>query len=197
LTQLEYFDRLTPNNPDVLVPMARCYNMLDRREQARQTLDAVLEAHPDHKLALRTRGQFALADRQPDRAEQYLLRAVAVWPDDYQTNWLLKQALQEQNKTEAAAARLQIAEEIRKRAERLGELRGRKLSEQPLDPALHYEMGLLLLRSNQSAIAENWFLSALSLDRDYAPAHAALAELYEKRGDHAKAAEHRRGGNPR
>ena len=53
------------DDPDVVVPAARCHNMLGRPEVARRTLDDVLAKHPEHGLALRTRGQFALADQQP------------------------------------------------------------------------------------------------------------------------------------
>jgi tetratricopeptide (TPR) repeat protein len=192
LTHLERVRKQRPNDPDVQVRLARCHNMLGRGEQARETLDAVLEEHPGHALALRTRGQFALADHQPALAERCLRRAVKAWPDDYQANWLLFQALRQQGKTAAADAQLRKAEEIKGRAERLGELRSRKLSEQPLDPALHYEMGVLLLRSGHPSTGERWLLSALSLDPSYSPAHAALADYYQRQGDARRAAEHRK-----
>jgi tetratricopeptide (TPR) repeat protein len=192
LPHLEQIARQKPNDPDVQVRLARCHNMLGRGEQARQILDDVLHAHPEHGLALRTRGQFALADRQPAQAERWLERAAKVWPNDYQVHWLLLQALQQQHKDDAAQVQLRQAEELKDRAERLGELRSRKLSEQPLDPALHYEMGLLLLRTGQESAGEGWLQSALSLDPDYRPAHAALAEYYARQGDANRAADHRR-----
>jgi tetratricopeptide (TPR) repeat protein len=192
LGHLEQIARRRPDDPEVQVRVARCHSMLGRGDQARQLLDAVLAAHPEHGLALRTRGQLALADRQPERAERWLREAARLWPNDYQAQWLLYQALQQQNKGEEAKAQLARTEEVKDRAERLGELTSRKLSEQPLDPALHYEMGVLLLRSGQPAAAENWLLRALSLDPDYRPAHAALADYYAGRGDAGRAAEHRR-----
>jgi Tfp pilus assembly protein PilF len=73
----------------------------------------------------------------------------------------------------------------------MAELRSRKLAERPLDPALHAEMGLLEIRAGHPEEGEWWLKSALAVDPDYAPAHQALADLYEKRGDSAKAAEHR------
>jgi Tfp pilus assembly protein PilF len=71
-------------------------------------------------------------------------------------------------------------------------LSSRKLSERPLDPALHYEMGVLLLRNGNAGAAKGWLLSALSLAPDYRPAHAALADVYRREGDETRAAEHRR-----
>src|SRR5262249_19594012 len=155
-------------------------------------LDAFLEKNPDHGLALRTRGQFALADNQPDQAERWLRHATEVMPNDYLSHFLLGRALQEQRKTKEAKAQLEIADPVKARAERVGALTSSKLSEQPLDPALHCEMGVLLLRNGHKATAESWLQSALSLDPGYKPAHAALAEFYQAQGDEKRAAEHRR-----
>jgi tetratricopeptide (TPR) repeat protein len=192
---LPHLERLAgerPDDPEVLVRLARCQNMLGRRADAGQTLDRVLAAHPTDAGALRTRGQFALADRDPAAAEAWLRRAVAADPADYQSQWFLFQALQQQGKAADARAQLRVAEDVKDRIERLSELRSRKLTERPLDPALHYEMGLLLIRTGSPTEGEAWLKSALALDPDYAPAHAALADLYEKAGKPAEATDHRR-----
>jgi tetratricopeptide (TPR) repeat protein len=192
MRHLEQIDQERPGDPDVRVRLARCYNMLDRGKEAREVLDSVLEAYPEHALALRTRAQFALTDRQPARAEDLLRRAEKLWPDDYQTHWLLVQALQQQNKTAEANVVLHKAEEIKDRVERLSDLRSRKMSEQPLEPALHCEMGVLLLRGGYKDLGERWLKSALNLNPDYRPAHAELAKYYQGLGDAQRAEEHRR-----
>ncbi|HKB01360.1 MAG TPA: tetratricopeptide repeat protein [Gemmataceae bacterium] len=192
LPLLDRVARDRPGNPDVLARLARCQNMVGRGDDARRVLDGVLAAHPDNTAALRTRGQFALADGNPAEAEGWLRRAAAAAPNDYQTQWLLFQALQQQNRPAEAREQLRVAEDVKDRTERLGELRSRRLGEHPLDPALHYEMGLLLIRTGHPDQGEWWLQSALSLDADYAPAHAALAELYVRAGKTAEAAEHRR-----
>ena len=196
LPDLEQVARDRPDDPDVEVRLARCHNMLGRRDQARQILDDVLEKHPEHGLALRTRGQLAFTYEQPAEAEVWLRRAVKVWPNDYQAHYLLQQALQQQHKADEARAQQRLADETKERAERLGELKGRKLSEKPLDPALHYEMGVLLLRAGHQATGVGWLQSALDLDPDYRPAHAALADYYERQGDGNRAAEHRKKSGP-
>ncbi len=189
---LERVARQKPDDPDVQVRLARCHNMLDRGAEARQIVDAVLERHPEHALALRTRGQFALADNRPAQAERWLRRAVQARPNDYQSQFLLVQALRQQNKVEEARTALKKAEALKDRAERLGELTSRKLSEQPLDPALQCEMGVLVLRNGHAKTGEAWLLSALRLDPNYRPAHAALADHYERQGDVERARDHRR-----
>jgi protein O-GlcNAc transferase len=191
LPHLERLAAVKPDDPDVLSRQARCMNMLDRGPEARRLLDGVLARHANHANALRTRGQFALTDRDPAEAERWLRQAVAVAPDDYQTQWLLFQALQQAGREDEARAQLRITEDVKDRSERLGELQSRRLAERPLDPALYYEMGMLLVRTGYPAEGEGWLKSTLALDADYAPAHAALADLYERAGNPKKAAEHR------
>lgn len=192
LAHLERVARRRPGDPEVVARIARCKNMLGRGTEARQELDALLERHPGHGLALRTRGHFALADQDPAAAERWLRRAADARPADYQTQWLLFQALRQQNKTAEAEAQLAVAERAKDDAERLGELQSRRIAEHPLDPALHYEMAVLLTRTGHPDVAERWLVSALALDPDHKPSHAALADYYTRTGDTAKAAGHRR-----
>ena len=191
LPHLERIERERPDDIEVQVRLARCLNMLGRAPEARRLLDDVLASHPQHGLALRTRGQFALSDQRPDLAESLLRQAVDAWPNDYQTHYFLTQALQQQSKLTEAREALKIAEAVKSRSERLGEMRSRTLSERPLDPALHYEMSVLLTRAGHPDAAVRWLQSALSLDPDYKPARAALADYYESIGDAARAAEYR------
>lgn len=195
LPLLEQAARDRPDDPEVLARLGRCQNMLGRGDEARRLLDDVLARHPDQPAALRVRAQFALADRDPAQGERWLRRAVAADPNDYQAQWLLFQALQQQGLLAEAREQLRLAEEVKDRVERLAELRSRRLAEQPLDPALHYEMGVLMARAGRADLAEWWLNSALGLDPDFARAHAALADLYERAGDPVRSAEHRRKAN--
>jgi tetratricopeptide (TPR) repeat protein len=189
---LERTGRLRPNDPEVQVRLARAWNMLDRPDDARALLRDVLEQHPEHGLALRTLGQIELMRRRPAIAEPLLRRAARALPDDYQTHWFLFQSLSQLKREREANEVLERAERLRDRSARIGELRSRRMSEQPLDPALHVEMGVLLLRSGQDDQGERWLLNALALDPQYAPAHAALADLYQRKGDRERAEQHRR-----
>jgi predicted Zn-dependent protease len=189
---LEQIRRRQPDDPEVLVRLARCYSGLGRGEQARELLDGVLQDHPDNGLALRTRGELALQEARPAEAETFLRRAVRVLPHDYSPQWSLYLALQRQEgKTAEAQAELARAEQLKEQNERLAEIRTRKMSQDPHNPALHCEMGTLLLSQGYKDLGERWLLSALHEKPDYAPAHKALADFYEAQGDAEKAAYHR------
>ncbi len=188
---LELFARDDPNDPKVAATLARCYFFVGRDDDARRLLDAALARDPDNGTCLRTRGQFALIGKQPAEAERWLRRAAAVMPEDYQSHWLLFEALRQQGKTEQATEQNRRADAVKDRATRITELRSRTLAEFPLDPALHYEMGTLLIQTARGEAGERWLLTALELDPKHRPSHAALAAYYESRGDRDKAAFHR------
>jgi predicted Zn-dependent protease len=187
----ELFARETPDDPRVVSMLARCYNFVGRRDEAHQLLDAAIARDPDNGMCLRARGQIALMDDQKADAERWLRRAVAVMPDDHQSHWLLFEALRQQGKKQEAEEQNRKADAVKERTARLTELQSRKLSEFPLDPALHYEMGALLIRTGRGDVGEQWLLNAIALDPDHQPSHAALAAYYESRGDRTKAEYHR------
>jgi tetratricopeptide (TPR) repeat protein len=192
LPHLEIVAREKPNDLEVKVRLARCCALLRRGEEAQHLLDAVLAEHPACLPALRAQGQLVLAAGRPAEAETWLRRAVAAAPNDYQANWLLLQALQQQQKTTEARVQMAQTEKVKEQAERLGTLQTSTLSQQPLDPGLHTEMGVLLLKQGHKEVAFGWLQSALRLDASYRPAHAALADYYQAEGDAERAAHHRR-----
>jgi tetratricopeptide (TPR) repeat protein len=192
---LELFARDEPDSPEIASRLARCYIVLNRRDESRQLLDRMLEKYPENGLCLRVRGQFALTESPESEAaaeaERYLRKAAAILPEDYQTQFLLFESLRRQGKSQEAHEQHLIVEAVKERSEHLSELRSRKLTEQPLDPALHYEMGMLLSRTGHADAGEAWFLNAVRLDPNHKPAHAALADHYEKIGNKTLAAQHR------
>jgi tetratricopeptide (TPR) repeat protein len=179
-----------PGDPEVAVLQARCLGKQGKFKEARETLDAVLAAHPDYDLALRARGQLALLEDDSAGAETWLERALAQRLHDYEAHWALYQALQRQGKIAAAQRQLAEAEELKSRLERLREIGERRMSEHPHDPALHCELGQLLLSLGYTDVGKQWLLSALHEDPAHAAAHAALADYYSRQGDAAKAAQH-------
>lgn len=182
----------SPHYPELAAHLARCYHMLGRGDDGRRLLDEALRANPDNAMCLRTLGQLELAAGRGVEAEAALNQATALLSDDYQAHWFLVQALQQQGKLHEAKAQLARAEQVKERAEQFTELTSRKLAENPLDPRLHHEMGVILARRGREEIAVQWFLSAVNLDPNHRPAHAALAEYYNRTGSPARAEEHRR-----
>jgi len=189
---LEDFARANPDDPDGAARLARCYFMLNREDEARELLTKALTKHPDDKLCLRTSGQFAMAGGRLTEAESTLRHATAVWPEDYQTQWLLFETLRRQGKDAEAKEQNLRAQEVKDRSERIGELQSRQLADYPLDPALHYEMGILLIRTGHPDVGEQWLHTALGLDPNHKPSHTALADYYDRIGDKVQAEEHRR-----
>jgi predicted Zn-dependent protease len=160
--------------------------------QARQLLEAVLAAEPSHPLALRTRGQMAMTAGDLDDAEKWLREAARVAPNDYRTHYTLFQCLQQLGKQEEARSVEEHTRRLKDLLERAAEISTTRISNNPYDPALHAELGVINIHLGHKELGERWLLSALVQDPSYGPAYAALAELYEQQGDTAKAASYRR-----
>ncbi len=179
-------------NTDLRPRLALALDRVDRNEEARALLDAVLTENPEHPLALRYRGKIELLARNYAAAEKWLRDAVRVRPFDYQVRYDLVQCLRLQQKDDAARQESDVAEKLKGRHERLSDIRTREMSIHPHDPALHCEMGVLCDSLGYTELAERWLYSALHEDPDYGPAHAALADFYERHlGDPADIKSHR------
>jgi predicted Zn-dependent protease len=189
---LEALRARRPGDPEILVRLARCHHVLERNEQSQALLDAVLAEHPGHGLALRTRGQVLLSEGKPAEAEKWLRQATQALPHDYKAHWFLYRALVQQDKAAEAAAELRRARQVEEDSTRLGEITTHQMAARPLDPALHCELGVLLIQMDQKEEGAGWLRSALRLDEGYRPAHAALADYYQAQGDAGRAAQHRR-----
>jgi tetratricopeptide (TPR) repeat protein len=192
---LDHLDVLRPSaaeDQDLLVLAARCRHDTGRKDQARQVLKEVLAVHPSYGPALRELGREEALDGNDAEAEGWLRKALEAQPHDYHTAYTLAQCLQRLGKTAEAARQSALAAKLKDRIERLGEIRRREMSLRPFDPALHAELGSLLLGVGDKESGVRWLLSAVRLDPRQAAAHAALADYYQGEGDRARAAFHRR-----
>jgi tetratricopeptide (TPR) repeat protein len=192
LTHLEQLRPRRADDPDLLVRVARCHARLERRDEARRLLEEVLAVHPGHGPALMNLGQLLAQSGRLAQAEPLLVQAVRALPASYPANFALYDCLNQQNKAAEARAQLAVADAIKARMDRVAEITTRQLSARPHDPALHCELGTLLVRGGHPDVGESWLLRALQQDPDYRPAHAALADYYRQRGDAERAALHRR-----
>jgi tetratricopeptide (TPR) repeat protein len=191
LPHLEEACRRQPDDPNVRVFLARCLAELGHKDQAQQILDGVLSEHPKHGLALRQRGQQALREGQLAEAERWLQQALRVLPYDYEANSSLLECLQQQGESAKAQAQQERVEQLKKLLQRVREISAEQLPARPHDPALHCELGKLLLDLGRTDIGLNWLRSALEQNPRCRPAHAALAEYFQRQGDPDKAAYHR------
>jgi tetratricopeptide (TPR) repeat protein len=191
LPLLEEACRRQPDDPHVRVFLARCHAELGHKDQAQQILDEVLSEHPNHGLALRQRGQLALQAGQLAEAERWLQQAVQILPSDYEANSSLLECLRQQRESAKALAQQKRVIKLKKQLQRLREISEEQMTARPHDPALHCELGQLLLDLGRTDIGLNWLRSALEQNPRYQPAHAALAEYFQQQGDPEKAAYHR------
>jgi tetratricopeptide (TPR) repeat protein len=188
---LETIHRERPNDPEVLVRLALCLQRLDQEADARALLDRVLAEHPDDGLALRIRGQMALADGQFDEAERLLRRAAESMPYDYKAQNALWDCLRQEGKSKDAELQRVRKEELFERRQRQADILTRLMSERPDDPALQCELADLYMHLGAPQVGEAWLLNVLRLDADYLPALEALAKYYRQRGDSDRAEAYR------
>jgi tetratricopeptide (TPR) repeat protein len=191
LQHLEQMRQTQPDDPQVLVRLACCQNTLNRPADARVVLDQVLASHPDCTPALSGRAQVALQQGDADEALHWATKAMAVDPYDYQINFLYYQCLKQCGKQKEAQEHFVKVEKIKASILRMQELGTKKLQAAPNDPALRCEMGTLSINLGQDDVGLGWLLSALQKAPDYKPAHAALAEYYDRKGNSRQAAHHR------
>lgn len=191
----EYLDSLlhqTPDDPDLLTLKARSQYDLGQRQEGTALLDKALRAQPDYGPALRERGRLALAAEQFAEAEKWFRQAQQVLPYNYEVNWGLYQAMQSLGKTDQAKEQFAKAQQLKNAYERIHEIQTHEMTQRPADPALHAELGEMLVQTGQPDLGEYWLLSSLQIDPKLAAAHFALARLYAERGQTAQAEQHRR-----
>jgi len=175
----------------VLAALGRCRRQQGDLPGARALLDELLATEPDNTDGLKERGQVALEEGDTELAEHDLHRAVELVPQDRVALYHLMRALTRLGKVREAneyAARLAQVEAQMKRLEALYV----RMSTTLADPQLRCEAGLICLHNGQEREALRWLSGALQLDPNYAPAHAGLADYYDRVGEPARAAEHRR-----
>jgi tetratricopeptide (TPR) repeat protein len=187
----EFLRERHPDKADVLVGLARCRRELGQPEEAQKLLDRVLATTPGHVAALHERGRVAMEMGQLLEAEEWLRKASAASPNHQEITFTLYQCLQARGKTTEAREVLSRIEKINASLERLGDLT-RKIAALPNDPELRYEAGMIFLNSGQDVEGLRWLASALKEDPRHGPTHRALADYYERTGDAARAAQHRR-----
>jgi tetratricopeptide (TPR) repeat protein len=193
---LEDLRRWQPHNPVLLVDLARCRHHLGRPDEAAALLDDVLAHWERFPPALTARGRVALQTGDVAGAERWLRQAAARAPMDYETQYLLYHALVLAGKEAEAREALEQADVLHADNSRLRDIAVVQLLHRPHDAGLLCEAGVILLRHGEPEGALRWLNRALKEDPGHRPTHAALADYYERTGDHARAVQHRERARP-
>jgi tetratricopeptide (TPR) repeat protein len=196
---LREYERLRPAraaHPDVLLGLARCRYALHEVDEARRLVDELLGRHPDHAAALLERGRLGLHAGQLAEAEGWLRRAAEAAPrHDCEALRALGRCLEAQHKTEDARRCLDRLGE--READVLGlERRVLQANREPGNVTLRWEVGRELMRLGRDEDAVGVLLFVVEQQPRLGPAHAALADYFERTGQPDRAARHRRASFP-
>jgi Tfp pilus assembly protein PilF len=180
-----------PKDPAVTVCLAQCERLSGHFAEAERLLDEIPEGSPKYADALCARGMIALESGRQAEAERLLRQAAARAPSNRQIHYSLIQCLRQLKKEgeiKATQDRLAKAEAEVLRMNQLMQ----QVMQKPHDPALRYEVGMIFLHNGFTEEGLRWLAMALRESPEHRPTHAALAEYFERVGDHQHAAAHRR-----
>jgi tetratricopeptide (TPR) repeat protein len=189
LVHLQAIRRLAPDDPQAPLLQVEAYKNLARTDEAERLLKQLITANPKNIRALVGRALLLIEQSRSDRAEGFLRTALTYDHLDPTANDLLYQALLQQGKVKEAREAKAHLDQLRADLQRLSEI-AQATRYSPQAELLH-EAGLIYLRHNQAKRAIDWLTSSLQVKPDYAPAHKALAEAYQRVGDPERAAYHR------
>jgi tetratricopeptide (TPR) repeat protein len=183
--------RQRPRDAEAQYGVAVCQRSLNDGTAARQALERLLTAHPDHVAGLLLRAKLDRADDKRGAALRWLQRAEAVAPKDADVLDNLARALRQLHEDEKANAVQRRFQDIPARKEELQGLVN-AIHLKPDDASLRHRAGVLSLELGRETDAARWFRSALWVDPGYRKTHRLLADYYQKAGDAKRAAYHRR-----
>jgi predicted Zn-dependent protease len=179
-----------PDNPVCATGLAQADAKLGRLDEAASALDALLARYPNDASILLERGRLALLAGDAVRAEEWLRRAVAATPWDYQTNYSLVQALRQQGKKREAQEIEASLHRVEQNSNTLRELT-EKFRSNPYDLSLRCDIARLLLDEGNAKEAIDWLTGALKVDPTYPVANQMLADYYDKIGESTRARTYR------
>jgi tetratricopeptide (TPR) repeat protein len=192
LPHLERLYRQVPNDPQVQARLGTCRLFQGRTAEARQLLEAAVVHLPRDPALLVDLARLDMQEGRVVEAERWLRQVLEFDSSDTEALYVLASALQHQGRAEESAEVMADYERKRGLVERINEML-KDVADSPTARADDYaELGSLFLQIGRDKFGVYWSERALERDPVNQQAHRALAEYYERTGDAAKAAVHRR-----
>ena len=152
------------------------YHESGEYDKAGEYAEKAISLNPDEPNALLALARSAILNNKPGNAEEFLLKANRVRPNQQPVLQLLMQAQARQGKTREAAATKSEFQKLSARIVRMDKLT-QEINLKPDDPRPRHELGLLALEGNMQVLAEQCFKAALDLDPNFTPAREALEKM--------------------
>jgi tetratricopeptide (TPR) repeat protein len=192
LPHLERLYKQFPNRADVQSGLGRCKFLQAQPQEARPLLEAAVAQRPDDTMLLVHLAKLELQQDRPVEAENWLQRSLKIDPYDVEAEHVLAESLRLQGRRKEAAEVQEQYEKNRELLKQIDILLRSETAHPSSGPAIPCEIGVLFLRIGQERTGLNWLHRALDRDDGYRPAHEALVDYFEKKGDKEKALAHRR-----
>jgi tetratricopeptide (TPR) repeat protein len=191
LPYLEKLRRDYPERPDIMAKLGVCRLAQGKVEEARKLLEDAAARLPNDPWVLLNLGKLENQSDRPVEAEHWLRRALKADPSDTEVQFNLAESLKSQGRVaehDEMMARCNEEKALLKQANQLLQDEAKHPSNDPAAPA---KLGALLLGVGQERLGLYWLDQALQRNPKYQPAHRALAEYFEKKGNRQRAAFHR------
>ena len=192
LPHLEQLYKQYPDRPDVQARMGQCRFLQGEVQEARRLLEAAVEKLPDDAPLLLYLAKLELHDDRPAKAEEFLRKVLKADPADREAQHVLVSALQIQGRREEAQAALLQYGKQKALLEKSTRLLRDEAERPTKDAAAAFAIGDILLQVGQERLALYWLNQALRRDSNFQPAHKALADFYQSKGEQEKSEFHRR-----
>jgi predicted Zn-dependent protease len=183
-------DREPTDVPSLMSLAEMAFNRNDHKK-ALGFLERIISVRPQEFPARLLRAKVHLALGENTLAVTIAESLVSEWPEDLSAHYVLAQSLRAAGRPDEAKRHFMIHGELDKNWTRI-ETIGREMNQHPSDPQLRYQLGLLLLRHVSRSEGVAYLESVFQFVSNHPEAHSALAEYYDKVGNHVLSAQHRR-----
>jgi Tfp pilus assembly protein PilF len=190
LAHFEFLQAESPDEPAVLLGLARAGFDHHDLERARHLLQRLGEQHPEFVPGLVEAGRLALYEQRWADAEQLLARARELAPAHLETNRLLELLYDARGEASQRSDLRQRLQQLHADDRQLVRMLDR-CRDVPRDVRVRYDIGAWKHAHDDEPDGLRWWFSSLFVDEHFAPTHEALAAYFERTGQAYWAAHHR------